>query len=142
MCKHSEEVSNMSCPSTPLELNEKMLESMHFPPDIRHQLKELGSPSTILQRVSRHSLVMRAGKRSFLHPLQLLHIRIDVQGKIHCQCSDYRSTSTLSAMNTSVRLSKRCIHVYGGLWALLSSPEMQLDFPLQFQQELSGMYVK
>ena len=67
MCKHSEEVSNMSCPSTPLELNEKMLESMHFPPDIRHQLKELGSPSTILQRVSQHSLVMRENEAFCIH---------------------------------------------------------------------------
>ena len=133
-------MSHTNSSSTPVELNE--LDSCHFPPDVKTLLLQLGNTKSIIQRVSHQSFVMRTEKQNFTHPLRLVHIRIEVQGKIRCQCSHYKTTSSLTAVHTSLRLSKRCIHVYGCLWALLSSPEMQVDFPVKFQQVCTGYYYK
>ena len=133
-------MSHTNSSSTPVELNENVLDSCHFPPDVKTQLLQLGNTKSIIQRVSHQSFVMRTEKHNFTHPLRLVHIRIEVQGKIRCQCSHYKTTSSLTAVHTSLRLSKRCIHVYGCLWALLSSPEMQVDFPVKFQQDSACLH--
>lgn len=138
-CKHIKKVASLDvCASRPLLLDENVLESFPFPPSVKKHLQEVGTPDAIIQRVSRTSFVIRTMKKSFQHPLQLLHIRMDVHGSIHCQCSEYKSTSTVSAVHTSLRLSKRCIHFYVGLWALLSCRKMQLEFSLQLQEAVKG----
>ena len=124
-----------------MKLNENVLDSCYFPPDVKTQLLYiLSNTNSIIQRVSHQSFVMRTEKQNFPHPLRLVHIRIEAQGKIRCQCSHYKTTSSLTAVHTSLRLSKCCIHVYGCLWALLSSPEMQVDFPMKFQQDSAGLH--
>ena len=141
LCKHSQEVYNTNSSSTPVELNEYVLDSCYFPPDVKTQLLYiLSNTKSIIQRVSHQSFVMRKEKQNFPHPLRLVHVRIEAQGKIRCQCSHYKTTSSLTAVHTSLRLSKCCIHVYGCLWARLSSPEMQVDFPMKFQQDSAGLH--
>lgn len=102
------------------------------------KLKALGSPASILQRVSPHTVVIRSEESSCQNLLKLLHVRIDAQGKIHCQCTDYKSASTLSSVHTSIRLSKRCIHTYAIFWALLSDVKMKKDFAVKLRQEVAG----
>lgn len=121
-----------------MALDTRVLETFPFPPDVKFELKELGMPNSIIQRVSQTSFVIRIKEKTIQHPLKLLHIRIDGQGKIHCQCSEYKSTSTLSAVHTSLRLSKRCIHFYCCLWAMLSNPSLQSEFSLQLCHATTG----
>lgn len=129
------------CSFTPVLLSESALESFPFPPSVRMHFQELGRPHATIQRVSHTSFVARTQEKSFQHPLQLFHIRMDGQSKILCQCSDYKSTSAISAVHTSLRLSKRCIHFYYCLWALLSSPTMQSKFSLQLQHATGKMFM-
>ena len=107
LCKHSKKIAtDGSSLCTPILLHESALESFPFPLSVKRHLQEHGRPDATIQRVSNTSFVIC----TFQHPLHLIHIRMDGQGRIHCQCSDYRSTSTISAAHTSLCLSKRCIH--------------------------------
>ena len=138
-CKHIEKVVMLDpCASTPILLKESTLQLFPFPPNVQQHLKDLGRPETTIQRVSHGSFVLRIKEESLQYPLKLLHIQMDGRGKIHCQCSAYKSSSTLSGVHTSLHLSKRCIHIYCGLWALLSHPSLQFTFHLQLQQAVTG----
>ena len=100
---------------------------------MKHAFKELGSPSSM------------SVTHLFCNPKQRKRLPISTWtsscSKIHCKCAEYKGSSSLSAITTALRLSKRGIHFYSFIWALLSCPLLRAEFPLQRHHAYTGIHI-
>lgn len=106
-----------------------------FPPAIIAEFKGLGSTNKLIHRVSEHSFVVQTAPNTEA-PLGLLHIRIDTKKKFHCSCSKFKRMTALSGAPTAPKVSKRCVHVYTCLWAILSSDSLKNELQMSLHDAL------
>ena len=112
-----------------------VLDKFPFPSSVIHQLRGLGDPNSIIQRVSKASFVIRTKEGLFNLPSTFALM--------------VKAKSTAVALTSKVLLLfQQCIHhcdtqnaVFTLLWALLSVPSMQSEFSLYLLQRDTGIYI-
>ena len=126
----------------PLKLDQSKLEVLTIPERYKREIDEMLKKSTpLIQRVSSETFVVRSIEESQEHPLGLLHLRLQKKSvyrkdlkqqiqqipSLYCSCSAYQN---YQQHNTStVKLSRRCVHFYICMWAIISDADLCKEFP-------------
>ena len=126
-----------------LKLSQSKLEELAVPERYRKEIDELlKKPTPLIQRVSAETFAVRALTETQEHPLGLLHVHLqqrsvyrkDLKQQIKqspsflCSCRSFQSYQQ-STVSTS-KPSRRCVHFYICVWAILSDENLSKEFPI------------
>ncbi|MED6253810.1 hypothetical protein ATANTOWER_003313 [Ataeniobius toweri] len=146
LCIHIKQAIDCRSRATPLTLKSSVLEALQASIQAREELWRLAteSPGPLVQRVSKHTLVVKCHTDS-QHPLGLLHLtvaQVDTQKRdrsvFHCTCqvSTGRSKpgvngaggSVSSLPSLSPTTSQPCLHFYACVCAFSSNEKLAAEF--------------
>ncbi|MEQ2184366.1 hypothetical protein GOODEAATRI_007149 [Goodea atripinnis] len=146
LCIHIKQAIDCRSRATPLTLKSSVLEALQASIQAREELWRLAteSPGPLVQRVSKHTLVVKCHTDS-QHPLGLLHLtvaQVDTQKRdrsvFHCTCqvSTGRSKpgvngaggSVSSLPSLSPTSSQPCLHFYACVCAFSSNEKLAAEF--------------
>ena len=136
-CSHiqsAKSTSKIGNQKSTVTLLPNVLSHAPFPPAIIAEFKGFESTNKLIHHISEHSFVVQTAPNAEA-PLGLLHIRIDTKKKFHCSCSKFKRMTALSGAPTAPKVSKRCVHVYICLWAILSSDSLKNELQIDVQLE-------
>ena len=116
-----------------INLSRSILQKAPFPPTVLAEFEAhlINGHTALAQRVSNKSFVIVTTPTSEA-PFGLLHIRVSSANTFQCTCNKYKRVGSLAGATTAPKLSKRCIHFYLFLWAILSHEGLQKEFSLSF----------
>ena len=130
-CQHvmtAQKSQSSECNTYAIVLSSSVLSSAPFPPSVRAEFEAyLIDRRTSLIRVSSKTFVVVTTPSSE-SPLGLLHARIGQTNNFQCTCHKSKRGTSLANSITAPKLSKRYVHYYLFLPAVLSDESLKDEF--------------